>query len=350
MSNITYLRALNRALHEEMTRDERVFVIGEDVAEAGGVWGVQKGLLAKFGHRRVRQTPISECGFTGLAVGAAMTGLRPVVEIMYNDFITTCMDMVVNQAAKLRYMSGGQLSIPMVIHTPGGGGTAEAAQHSQCLEAWFAHVPGLKVVLPSTPYDAYGLLKTAIRDDNPVYFMEHRLLYDTKGEVPKEEFTIPFGQAAIRREGTDLTLVATLNMVQKCLNVAERLAVSSSASPSPRSAGVSPASPISIEVIDPRTLVPLDEQTILTSVRKTGRLLVVQEAATCGGFGSEIVRRVTEKAFDALQSPPKVLGNLDLPMPFSPPLERVVIPDEAAIERAIVSVVGGAEPRPPAVS
>lgn len=334
MSNITYLHALNRALHEEMTRDDRVFVIGEDVAEAGGVWGVQKGLLAKFGHRRVRQTPISECGFTGLAVGAAMTGLRPVVEIMYNDFITTCMDMVVNQAAKLRYMSGGQLKIPMVIHTPGGGGTAEAAQHSQCLEAWFAHVPGLKVVLPSTPYDAYGLLKTAIRDDNPVYFMEHRLLYDTKGEVPKEEFTIPFGQAAIRREGTDLTIVATLNMVQKCLKVAERLA----------------ASPISIEVIDPRTLVPLDEETILTSVRKTGRLLVVQEAATCGGFGSEIVRRVTEKAFNALQSPPKVLGNLDLPMPFSPPLEKVVIPDEPAIERAIVSVVGGAEPRPPAVS
>ncbi|MEN6402802.1 MAG: alpha-ketoacid dehydrogenase subunit beta, partial [Armatimonadia bacterium] len=306
MSNITYLRALNRALHEEMTRDDRVFVIGEDVAEAGGVWGVQKGLLARFGHRRVRQTPISECGFTGLAVGAAMTGLRPVVEIMYNDFITTCMDMVVNQAAKLRYMSGGQLRIPMVIHTPGGGGTAEAAQHSQCLEAWFAHVPGLKVVLPSTPYDAYGLLKTAIRDDNPVYFMEHRLLYDTKGEVPKEEFTIPFGQAAIRREGTDLTIVATLNMVQKCLNVAEKL-----------------NERVNVEVIDPRTLVPLDEETILASVQKTGRLLVVQEAATCGGFGSEIVRRVTEKPFNSLQAPPKVLGILDLPMPFSPPLEKV---------------------------
>ncbi|MEN6304253.1 MAG: alpha-ketoacid dehydrogenase subunit beta [Armatimonadia bacterium] len=332
MSNITYLRALNRALHEEMTRDDRVFVIGEDVAEAGGVWGVQKGLLARFGHRRVRQTPISECGFTGLAVGAAMTGLRPVVEIMYNDFITTCMDMVVNQAAKLRYMSGGQLRIPMVIHTPGGGGTAEAAQHSQCLEAWFAHVPGLKVVLPSTPYDAYGLLKTAIRDDNPVYFMEHRLLYDTKGEVPKEEFTIPFGQAAIRREGTDLTIVATLNMVQKCLNVAEKL-----------------NERVNVEVIDPRTLVPLDEETILASVQKTGRLLVVQEAATCGGFGSEIVRRVTEKAFNALQAPPKVLGNLDLPMPFSPPLEKVVIPDEPAIERAVLCVFGGAEPRPPAV-
>lgn len=322
MPSLTYLRALNRALHEEMARDERVFVIGEDVAEAGGVWGVQKGLLKKFGRKRVRQTPISECGFTGLAVGAAMTGLRPVVEIMYNDFLTTCMDMVVNQAAKLRYMSGGQLQVPLVIHTPGGGGTCEAAQHSQCLEAWFAHVPGLKVVVPSTPYDAYGLLKTAIRDDNPVYYMEHRLLFDLKGELPKEEYTIPFGVADIKREGTDLTVVATLNMVHKTLAVAAKV-----------------ADELSVEVIDPRTLVPLDEETILNSVRKTGRLLVVQEAALCGGFGSEIVRRVTERAFGALQAPPRVLGNLDLPMPFSPPLEKAVIPDEAAIEALVREIV-----------
>jgi len=337
MPTITYLRAMNRALHEEMARDERVFVIGEDVADVGGVWGVQKGLLNKFGRKRVRQTPISECGFTGLAVGAAMTGLRPVVEIMYNDFVTTCMDMVVNQAAKLRYMSGGQLRVPMVIHTPGGGGTCEAAQHSQCLEAWFAHVPGLKVVLPSTPYDAYGLLKTAIRDDNPVYFMEHRLLYDMKGEVPKGQFTIPFGQADIKREGTDVTVVATLNMVHKALAVAERLCRAGACTP-PRRGGVqAPAlqRAVSVEVIDPRTLVPLDEETIVNSVRKTGRLLVVQEAALCGGFGSEIVRRVTEQAFDALKAPPKVLGSLDLPMPFSPPLERAVIPDEDAIAAAI---------------
>lgn len=323
MPNITYLRAMNRALHEEMARDERVFVIGEDVADVGGVWGVQKGLLKKFGRKRVRQTPISECGFTGLAVGAAMTGLRPVVEIMYNDFVTTCMDMVVNQAAKLRYMSGGQLWVPMVIHTPGGGGTCEAAQHSQCLEAWFAHVPGLKVVLPSTPHDAYGLLKTAIRDDNPVYYMEHRLLYDMKGDVPKDEFTIPFGQADVKRAGTDVTVVATLHMVHKALAVAERL-----------------ADEVSMEVIDPRTLIPLDEATILESVRKTGRLLVVQEAALCGGFGSEIVRRVTEQAFGALQAPPRVLGSLDLPMPFSPPLERAVIPDEDTIAAAIVAMAG----------
>lgn len=323
MPNITYLRAMNRALHEEMARDERVFVIGEDVADCGGVWGVQKGLLKKFGRRRVRQTPISENGFTGLAVGAAMTGLRPVVEIMYNDFITTCMDMVVNQAAKLRYMSGGQLQVPLVIHTPGGGGTSEAAQHSQCLEAWFAHVPGLKVALPSTPYDAYGLLKTAIRDDNPVYYMEHRLLYDLKGEVPKEEFTIPFGKADVKREGTDLTIVATLHMVHKSLAVADRLAPEG----------------VSIEVIDPRTLVPFDEEAVLNSVRKTGRLLVVQEAALCGGFGSEIVRRVTEQAFDTLQAPPQVLGSLNLPMPFSPPLEKAVIPGEAQIEAAVQALL-----------
>lgn len=321
MPNISYVRALNRALHEEMARDERVFVIGEDVADCGGVWGIQKGLLQKFGRRRVRQTPISESGFTGLAVGAALTGLRPVVEIMYNDFITTAMDMVVNQAAKLRYMSGGQLRVPLVIHTPGGGGTCEAAQHSQCLEAWFAHVPGLKVALPSTPYDAYGLLKTAIRDDNPVYFMEHRRLYDLKGEVPREQFTLPFGQADIKRPGTDLTLVATLHMVHQALAVAERV-------------------PASVEVIDPRTLVPLDEETIVASVRKTGRLLVVQEAALCGGFGSEIVRRVTEQAFTALQAPPRVLGSRELPMPFSPPLERAVIPGQEAIEAAVRELTG----------
>lgn len=323
MPKITYLRAMNMALHEEMQRDERVFVIGEDVGPAGGVWGVQKGLYKKFGPRRVRQTPISECGFTGLAVGAAMTGLRPVVEIMYNDFITTCMDMVVNQAAKLRTMSGGQLQVPMVIHTPGGGGTCEAAQHSQCLEAWLAHVPGLKVVLPSTPYDARGLLKTAIRDDNPVYFMEHRLLYDLKGEVPREEYTLPFGVAEVKREGSDLTVVATLLMVHKCLAVAEQLA--------PK---------VSVEVIDPRTLVPLDIETIVASVRKTGRLLVVQEACTFGGFGSEIVRQVSEQAFSALQAPPKVVGAASLPMPFSPDLERAIIPQEDDIRAAMRELVG----------
>lgn len=322
MPNITYLRALNLAVTEEMARDERVFVIGEDVGPAGGVWGMHKGLLKKFGERRVRQTPISETGFTGLAVGAAMTGLRPVVEIMYNDFITTAFDQIINQAAKLRTMSGGQLTIPLVIHTPGGGGTCEAAQHSQSLEAWLAHSPGIKVVLPSTPYDARGLMKTAIRDDNPVYVMQHRLLHDIKGEVPREEYTIPFGVADIKRPGTDVTVVATLLMVHKALAVAEELAPE-----------------VQVEVIDPRTLVPFDLETILASVRKTGRLLVVQEACTFGGFGSEIVRQVTAEAFGALRAAPQVLGAASLPMPFSPDLERAIIPQEADIKTAIQAVL-----------
>lgn len=318
MPNITYLRALNLALQEEMARDDRVFVIGEDVGPAGGVWGAHKGLLQKFGPSRVRQTPISESGFTGLAVGAALTGLRPVVEIMYNDFITTAFDQIINQAAKLRTMSGGQLTVPLVIHTPGGGGTCEAAQHSQSLEAWLAHTPGIKVVLPSTPYDARGLMKTAIRDNNPVYLMQHRLLHDVKGEVPREEYTIPFGVADVKRPGTDLTVVATLLMVHKCLAAAADLAPD-----------------FSVEIIDPRTLVPLDLETILVSVRKTGRLLVVQEACTFGGFGSEIVRQVTEQAFGVLQAPPRVLGAASLPMPFSPPLEQAVLPQPEQIRQAM---------------
>jgi len=322
MREASYVKALNEALIEEMARDESVFLIGEDLVELGGGSGATKGLAERFGAHRVRQTPLSEAAFVGLAVGAAMTGLRPVVEIMYVDFVTVCMDQIINQAAKLRYMSGGQFTIPLVIRSQGGGGTSEAAQHSQSPEAWFAHTPGLKVVMPATAADAKGLLKSAIRDDNPVVFLEHKLLYATKGEVPKNEYLIPLGQAEVKRPGQDITLVATSLMVHKSLATAETI-----------------ADEISVEVIDPRTLVPLDIDCINASVRKTGRLLVVQEACTRGGFGSEIVRRVTEECFDSLRSAPKVLGGANLPMPFSHPLETACIPQEETIIEAISSLL-----------
>ena len=322
MRNVVYTRALNEAIAEEMARDESVFLIGEDIADACGVFGVTSGMVSRFGPERVRQTPISEAAFMGLAVGAAMAGLRPVVEIMYVDFFTVCADQILNQAAKLRYMSGGKVSIPMVIRTQQGGGTCEAAQHSQNLEAIFAHVPGLKVAIPATPRDAKGLLKSAIRDDNPVVFLEHKLLYDIKGELPVGEYVIPLGEADVKREGGDITVIATSLMVHKALAAAETL-----------------AGEVSVEVIDPRTVTPLDFDCIAASVDKTGRLLVVQEAWTSGGFGSEIVRRVAEECFESLVAPPRVLGSADVPMPFSPPLEQAVLPDEESIIAAILDFV-----------
>jgi pyruvate dehydrogenase E1 component beta subunit len=322
MRNVTYIRALNEAIAEEMTRDEDVFIIGEDVADCGGVFGVTAGMLKRFGRERVRQTPISEAAFTGLAVGAAMAGLRPICEIMYVDFATTCMDQILNQAAKLRYMSGGQVTVPLVIRTQQGGGTCEAAQHSQNFEAIFAHVPGMKVAMPATPYDAKGLLKSAIRDDNPVMFLEHKLLYEEKGEIPREEYAIPLGEADIKREGTDVTVLATSMMVLKALEAADAL-----------------QDDLSVEVVDPRTLVPLDFDTIASSVRKTGRLVVAQEAWTSGGFGSEIVRRTCEECFDALKTAPSVIGSAAVPMPFSPPLEQAVLPDTDSVAGAIRAAV-----------
>jgi pyruvate/2-oxoglutarate/acetoin dehydrogenase E1 component len=321
MREVSYVKALHDAMAEEMARDDSVFLIGEDLVDLGGVAGATKGLAARFGKKRVRQTPLSEAAFVGLSVGAAMAGLRPVAEVMYVDFLTVCMDQVINQAPKLRYMSGGQLKVPMVLRTQQGGGTSEAAHHSQCWEAWFAHVPGLKVALPSTPADAKGLLKTAIRDDNPVIFLEHKLLYGTKGEVPDGECLIPFGQADVKRAGDDVTVVATSYMVLKALAAAESL-----------------AGEVSIEVIDPRTVAPLDFECIRASVRKTGRLLVVQEACLSGGFGSEIVRRVVEACFGDLKAPPRVLGGADAPMPFSHPLETACIPQEETIVEAIRSL------------
>lgn len=318
MRELTYLGALNEALREEMERDENVFLIGEDIGPFGGVFGVEKGLWEKFGEKRVRQTPISEDAIVGTAVGAAMTGLRPVAEIMYIDFVTCCMDQVTNQAAKLRYMSGGRIKMPLVIRAQGGSGTAEAAQHSQSLEAWFVHTPGLKVVMPATVYDAKGLLKTAIRDDNPVIFLEHRMLYNIKDNVPEGEWTVPFGKAEVKHEGKDITIVATSLMVHKALEAAKELAGS-----------------ISIEVIDPRTLVPLDIDTILKSVKKTSKLLVVHEAPTIAGVGAEIVRQVVENAFDYLDGAPRVLGGRSIPMPYAPILEKACTPQKEDIVKLI---------------
>jgi pyruvate/2-oxoglutarate/acetoin dehydrogenase E1 component len=295
-----------------MERDERVFLIGEDI---GSVREADD-LFAEFRKRRVWQTPISESGFTGLAVGAAAAGLRPVVEIMYCDFVTVAMDQICNQAAKLHLMSGGTVRVPMVIRTPAGCGTREGGHHSQSLEAWFVHTPGLKVVMPSTPADVKGLMKTSIRDDGPVVFIQHRLLHPVTGPVPDGEHLVPLGSADVKREGSDITVVAVSYAVVKALQAAEAL-----------------AGEISVEVVDPRTLVPLDLDTILTSVGKTGRLLVVHEAPERGGIGSEIVRQVAEKGFDLLKAPPRVLGSRNIPMPYSPVLEDACIPQAGDIVR-----------------
>jgi pyruvate/2-oxoglutarate/acetoin dehydrogenase E1 component len=317
MAMLKMIRAMCEAFDEELARDDRVCLFGQDVGEFGGVFGTSSLLQKKHGARRVFDTPLSEAAIIGTAVGAAMTGLRPVAEIMYVDFITVGIDPLVNQAAKLRYMSGGQVPMPLVIFTQCGAGTSEAAQHSQCLEAWFAHVPGLKVVMPATCADAKGLLKASIRDDNPVVYIWHKLLYDLKEEVPDGELVVPLGKATIRREGTDLTLVATSLMVHRALAAAEAL-----------------ADEFSIELIDLRTIVPWDIETVLNSVKKTGRLLVVHEANTQFGIGAEIVRRVAEEAFDRLRCAPIVHGGAPVPIPFSHVLEDACVPQQQDIMAA----------------
>src|SRR5438477_583242 len=319
----TMVEALNEAMHAEMTRDEGVFVMGEDVSLIGGIFGVTRGLREKFGEDRVRDTPISEAGFLGAGIGAAIAGRRPIVEIQIWDFIAVAMDQVVNQAAKFRYMLGGGPTVPLVIRGPQGGGIRLAAQHSQCLEAWFAHVPGLVVVAPSTPYDAKGLLASAIRDDNPVIFLEHKALYAVKGPVPSEPYAIPLGKADVKREGSDVTVVATQAMVARALATAADLEKDG----------------ISVEVIDPRTLVPLDEATILASVRKTHRLVVAHEAVKRSGFGAELAAIVAEKALDDLDAPIARVGARAIPMPYNDALERAVIPTQADIAEAIRSLV-----------
>lgn len=321
---LTFGKAIREALAEELRRDPRVFVIGEDVAEAGTPFKVLSGLVDEFGPERVIDSPISEAGITGLAVGAAMTGMRPVVDIMFGDFITLTMDQMANQAAKVHYMSGGKLRVPMVMRTTIGATRRSAAQHSQSLHVWFSHVPGLKVVIPSTPYDAKGLLKTAIRDDSPVAFFEDKLMYNLTGPVPAQEYTIPFGVADIKREGTDITIVATSSMVQVALGAAELL----------DNAG------ISAEVIDPRTTVPLDTRTLIESAKKTSRAIVVDEGYERYGVTAEIASIIADGAFYYLDAPVKRMGAMDVPVPFSPVLEDLTVPTEASVAEMAKTLCG----------
>jgi len=319
---LTFAQAVREALSEEMRRDPNVCIMGEDVAEAGTPFKVLSGLVEEFGKERVLDTPISEAGFTGLAVGAAMTGLRPIVDIMFGDFITLTMDQMVNQAAKVHYMSGGKWKVPMVMRTTLGATRRSAAQHSQSLHAWFSHVPGLKVVLPSTPYDAKGLLKAAIRDENPVVFFEDKMMYKLKGPVPAEEYTIPLGVADVKREGSDITLVATSSMVQVALGAATML----------EGAG------ISAEVIDPRTTWPLDEKTLIASVKKTSRAIVLDEGYERYGITAEIASVISVGAFYDLDAPVRRMGAMHVPIPFSPPLEDMTVPTENSVFEAAKSL------------
>ncbi len=324
MRNITYAQAVRTAIREEMKADETVILFGEDVGQYGGVYGATTGLQREFGSERVRDTPISEMAIGGMAVGAALAGFRPIAEIMYCDFLAQASDAIVNNAAKWRYMSGGQVCLPLVVRSPAGGGAGYAAQHSQNLEAWFAHIPGLKVVMPGLPRDARGLLKSAIRDDNPVLFLEHKAHYTYKGEVPAEEEVIPLGVADIKREGKDVTLVAWSKTLTFCLEAVELLAEEG----------------IDVELVDPRTLQPLDIETICASVGKTGHLVVAHEAVTFGGLGAEIVAQVVEHLWGSLRKPPLRLGAPFVPVPYSEPLERFVIPQVQDIVAGVKAHVG----------
>ena len=323
MKEITVVDALNEALREEMLRDDNVIVLGEDIGKYWqGAFKVTKGLEEEFGPERVRDTPISENAIAGCAVGAAMTGLRPVAEIMFGDLVALAMDQICNQAAKLRYMSGGQVSVPLVVRTPFGAGGSYASHHSQSLEAWFVHIPGLIVVQPSNAYDAKGLLKSAIRDDNPVVFCEHKFVYGLKGVIPEEEYTVPLGQARVMREGSDVTIVATSLMVTRALNAAQAL----------ESEG------ISCEVVDPRTLRPLDEATICASAKKTGKVLIVHESCDTGGISGEITKALVRGAFYHLDNI-KILAGKDAPIPFAPVMEKWVAPDEERIRKVVKEIV-----------
>ena len=321
---LTFAQAVREALAEEMRRDSRVCILGEDVAEAGTPFKVLSGLVEEFGKDRVIDTPISEAGFTGVGVGAAMTGMRPVIDIMFGDFLTLTMDQMVNQAAKVHYMSGGKWKVPMVLRTTLGATRRSAAQHSQSLHAWLSHVPGLKVVLPSTPYDAKGLLKTAIRDENPVVFFEDKMMYKLKGPVPAEDYAIPFGVADIKREGSDITIVATSSMVQVALGAADLLHEEG----------------IGAEVIDPRTTWPLDDRTIVESAKKTSKAIVVDEGYGRYGVTAEIAAVISAGAFYNLEAPVKRMGAMHVPIPFSPPLEDATVPTEQSVFEAAWELCG----------
>src|SRR5438132_1441972 len=321
---LTLAEAIREGMAEEMRRDPRVFICGEDIAEAGTVFKVLTGLVNEFGIERVLDTPISEPGFTGIAVGAAMTGMRPIVDIMFGDFSTLIMDQMVNQAAKVHYMSGGKWKVPMVMRATLGATRRSAAQHSQSLHAWFCHIPGLKVVLPSTPYDAKGLLKTAIRDDNPVVFFEDKMMYQLKGFVPEGDYSIPFGIADIKRPGSDITIVATSSMVQIALVAAEEL----------EKLG------ISAEVVDPRTTFPLDKDTLIESAKKTSRAIVMDEGYERYGVTAELAAVIAEGAFYYLDAPVKRLGAMDVPVPFSPVLEDLTVPTSASVVEVAKTLCG----------
>ena len=315
MRQINYSQAINEAIREEMAADERVFMLGQDIAVHGGTFGLSKGILDQFGDKRIKDTPISESALVGTGIGAAITGLRPIIEIMYIDFTLVAMDQIVNQAAFLHYMMGGMYKVPLLIRTQGGAGTQEAAHHSKSLESWFVHIPGLKVVMPSTPYDAKGLFKTAIRDDNPVLFIDHKKLFFKKGPVPGGDYSIPFGQADIKRQGKNITIVATSLMVHTALEAAETLEQGG----------------ISVEIVDPRTLTPFDGETIIDSVKKTHNLLVVQEACERSGMGGEILREVIDGCFEYLDRAPRVLANKNIPIPYAKVLENAAIPQKTDI-------------------
>ncbi len=325
MRSLTYREAIREALAEEMRRDGGVFLLGEEIGDPfGGSFKATIGLSTEFGEARVRNTPISETAIVGAAVGAALGGLRPVAEIMYIDFATTCMDQIANQAAKLRYMTGGQARVPLTIRTQGGVGQGSAAQHAQSLEGWFAHTPGLRIVMPATPFDAKGLLKSAIRDEDPVLYIEHKMLYGVRGEVPEEEYLVPLGQAEVKRPGDDVTIITYSRMVLRALAAAEKLA----------------GQGISAEVVDLRTLVPLDREAMLSSVRKTGRAVVVAEEVGFAGFSAELAALLGRECFDYLDAPVERVTGADVPVPFAPRLEEHVIPDEAAIVRGVTAVLG----------
>jgi pyruvate dehydrogenase E1 component beta subunit len=323
MPVLSYREALSDALREEMERDPNVFILGEDIGFFGGAFKVTEGLLAEFGEKRVIDTPIAEGLIVGAAIGAAMVGLRPIAELMTVNFALLAMDQIVNHAAKIRYMFGGKTKIPLVVRAPGGGGSQLGAQHSQSLESYFLHCPGLKVVIPATPEDAKGLLKESIRDDNPVIFLEHEHLYNTKGEVPAEEYTIPLGKAALKRTGTDITIIAYSNMVLTALEAADRLEKEG----------------ISVDLIDLRTLNPLDITTITTSVKKTNRAIIVEEDWKTGGTGAEISAQIYERVFTALDAPVIRVAGKDVPMPYAKNLERAAIPQVEDVIQAAINIL-----------